>query len=464
LGSLEDDYFSRTSNRPLGIDNIAKGYGKYFKVAVKWNIWSEPNSDGAITGFRKDLWPAPHKQSVVESPDGVTWPEEGPVPLSSINFVDVPKPVQAVEDPCENAGSSSSSDSGSSSSSDSSSSSSAGSSSSSAAESSSSSSEKQPDVVINYGQAYDYPPGIFLSLLNSQISESSRFEGMLVHITGTKTTWQFTLNDEEYQNDNLIKDLETWSLVNQYGSTPVLTNISNFDDLMGLEQSIGTSPTPTYVEGVYVNVNSTIIKYTYEAGQWKDITPGVVVLDKINTTYLYQSPGAVISLPISATPTPTTSPTATPTPTTSPTATPTPTTSPTANPTPTTLPTATPTPTTSPTATPTPTTSPTATPTPTTSPTATPNAAYNTTITVPVGSNYVNGQGVTLVSTAGSSLSYNTLSNFSGTPVNIKVYVAGAQIALLTVTTPYIGLGFIIKKSTGEEYQGTFELDGRVDF
>ena len=116
-----------------------------------------------------------------------------------------------------------------------------------------------------------------------------------------------------------------------------------------------------------------------------------------------------------------------------------------------------------PTSTSTPTPTSTSTPTPTSTSTPSPTSEYNTTITVPSDQNYINGQGVTLASSVGTSISYNTLENFSGTPINIKVYVSGVQIALITVTTPYVGLNFIIQFN-GQQYTGIFEIDGRVDF
>jgi hypothetical protein len=100
------------------------------------------------------------------------------------------------------------------------------------------------------------------------------------------------------------------------------------------------------------------------------------------------------------------------------------------------------------------------TPTQTITPTG---SAYNTTITVPTGTNTVNGDGITLVSTAGSSISYDTI-NSTGTPINIRIYVSNIQVALVTVMNYYIGQGFIFTRNTGATYQGTFEADGRVDF
>jgi hypothetical protein len=121
--------------------------------------------------------------------------------------------------------------------------------------------------------------------------------------------------------------------------------------------------------------------------------------------------------------------------------------------------------------TPTSTSDPTPTPTNTSTPSPTPtntstqsSIVYGTTITVPSGSNKINGSGVTLVSTVGSSLSYDSLVDFGGTAVNILLYVAGVQAALITITNPYLGQRFRFTKNTGENYEGTFEIDERVDF
>jgi hypothetical protein len=67
------------------------------------------------------------------------------------------------------------------------------------------------------------------------------------------------------------------------------------------------------------------------------------------------------------------------------------------------------------------------------------------------------------VSNAGNSLSYNNIDSI-GTPVNIKLYVSNAQVALVTVMSYYIGQPFRFTTSAGASYQGTFEADGRVDF
>ena len=88
---------------------------------------------------------------------------------------------------------------------------------------------------------------------------------------------------------------------------------------------------------------------------------------------------------------------------------------------------------------------------------------YNTTITVPTGTNTVNGDGITLVSTAGSSISYNTISS-TGMAITIKIYVSNVQVASVSAMNYYIGQGFKFTRSNGAVYQGSFEADGRVDF
>jgi len=88
---------------------------------------------------------------------------------------------------------------------------------------------------------------------------------------------------------------------------------------------------------------------------------------------------------------------------------------------------------------------------------------YDTTITVLSGKTTVNGKGITLVSTSGSSLSYNTM-DLVGLPLNVKLFVSNTQVALVTIMTYYVGQGFRFKMHNGQSYQGIFEADGRVDF
>jgi hypothetical protein len=84
----------------------------------------------------------------------------------------------------------------------------------------------------------------------------------------------------------------------------------------------------------------------------------------------------------------------------------------------------------------------------------------------------VSQSGVTLVSSSGNSLSFAALANHSGTPglfdrVNMKIFVSGVQVALVTFVTPCIGMAFIFtSRASGvsTDYSGTLVSSGRVDF
>jgi hypothetical protein len=73
---------------------------------------------------------------------------------------------------------------------------------------------------------------------------------------------------------------------------------------------------------------------------------------------------------------------------------------------------------------------------------------------------------MTLVSTAGSRIYYDTLENYDGLPSNMKIYVAGVQVALVTFNGPYLGLPFAFERNvsgTTNLYYGVFTVD-RIDF
>ena len=80
-------------------------------------------------------------------------------------------------------------------------------------------------------------------------------------------------------------------------------------------------------------------------------------------------------------------------------------------------------------------------------------------LTVPSGTNRAYGLGITLVSTVGAKFYYSTPKNYDGLPTNMLLYVSGVQVALVTVTTPYIGQPFVFERVVN----GTvFTYTGRV--
>jgi hypothetical protein len=73
---------------------------------------------------------------------------------------------------------------------------------------------------------------------------------------------------------------------------------------------------------------------------------------------------------------------------------------------------------------------------------------------------------MTLVSTSGNKIYYNTLDNYDGLPSNMKLYVSGVQVALVTFNGPYLGLPFAFERNVSGTitlYYGVFTV-GRVDF
>ena len=81
------------------------------------------------------------------------------------------------------------------------------------------------------------------------------------------------------------------------------------------------------------------------------------------------------------------------------------------------------------------------------------------------GTNKANGLGLTLVSTVGAKLYYNTPTNFDGLPANMKLYVSGVQVASVTFTSPYAGRPFVFERvvaGVSSVYSGSV-AEGRVD-
>lgn len=102
-------------------------------------------------------------------------------------------------------------------------------------------------------------------------------------------------------------------------------------------------------------------------------------------------------------------------------------------------------------------------PTPTPTPTPTPAPLFNTTLTFngsTVGTSGVNFGNATV----GDTLEFTTLANFTGTPATTTITIGGNVVAIVSITSDYVGSLFrFTKASTGIKYVGTF-LNGTASF
>lgn len=75
--------------------------------------------------------------------------------------------------------------------------------------------------------------------------------------------------------------------------------------------------------------------------------------------------------------------------------------------------------------------------------------------------NHATDQGITFASFTGNTFSYRPIADYSGTPVNMKIFVGSEQRALVTFTTSFLGQDFEFVDS-GVEYKGVFTGIGSV--
>jgi hypothetical protein len=134
-------------------------------------------------------------------------------------------------------------------------------------------------------------------------------------------------------------------------------------------------------------------------------------------------------------------------------------TSPTSTPNPTGTPTSTP----SATSTPAPSQTPTRTPLPSQTPTLTPTPTFSYSVNLTIsGDEFVSATGLTFCGLEGYTLSYNPPSIISGTPLNILIYIEGNtpedQVAMVTITSDFLGIDFRLRTDLGFSYYGTFLL------
>ena len=170
-------------------------------------------------------------------------------------------------------------------------------------------------------------------------------------------------------------------------------------------------------------------------GGWRQLSGGwVSVLTVCNNPRLFPIAAAPPPIPQSTEPTSTPRPTSTLLPSPTPSRTPRPTNTPTKSP------------------------APTSTPIPPTS-TPTPTLPYNVTLTIS-GEEPAGSLGLTFASLDGYSLSYREPSATGGTPVNILIYVGGSlpenQVAMITITSDFLGLNFRLTTDLGVSYEGVF--------
>jgi len=73
--------------------------------------------------------------------------------------------------------------------------------------------------------------------------------------------------------------------------------------------------------------------------------------------------------------------------------------------------------------------------------------------------NHITGDGVTFSSFSGNTLSYRAIADYSGTPINMKIFVGSEQRALITFTTSFLGQEFEFVDN-GVEHKGVFTGSG----